>query len=420
MRLEDARGEVCETKRLQITGRRDLIFVGEFFVKISAVQGITPSVLRWARESVNMSPEDVAGRLKKTVATIEAWESGDGAPSYAQLESLAYDIYKRPIAIFFLPKPPAEPKLRTEFRSLPDVDIRELSRDTTLLIRKARAFQLALVELHGGKNPMANPIWREVKLVPNGNVAEQALRVRSALGVDFESIRQQPDTDRALKLWRRAIERSGVYVFKDTFKQSELSGFCLSHPEFPVVLINNSTTKTRQVFSLLHELAHILCERNGISRFDNRGIDALAPVDRGIEKFCNQLAGEILVPLSEFRIASNDFLPAQASDDDFAKLALRYHVSRSVILRRLVELGRATNELYLLKDKQWSAQRKSTDSGGNYYATQGAYLSEQFLREVVSRYSRRLLTKNEAADLIGVKPRNFEQFEELAHKSAAA
>ncbi len=71
--------------------------------------------------------------------------------------------------------------------------------------------------------------------------------------------------DDALKLWRRAIEAHGVFVFKDSFKQGAISGFCLRHDEFPIILINNSTTKTRQTFSLLHEL-FLLFNRSGISR----------------------------------------------------------------------------------------------------------------------------------------------------------
>ncbi len=389
-------------------------------MKGSPVVGITPAVLRWARESANMTTAEVADRLKKAVDIVDAWESGADAPTYAQLETLAYDVYKRPLALFFMPAPPEEPRPRAEFRSLPDADLMHLSRETTLLIRKARAFQAALIELYGDRNPVAAPIWRQVRIESHGNVSHPAARVRELLNVSLEDVRQSPDADAALKVWRRAIERGGVHVFKDSFKQREFSGFCLWHPEFPVILVNNSTTKTRQVFSLLHELAHVLCDRSGISRFDNRGIEELPPPDRAVERFCNALAGEILVPGADFAVAARDFVPSRATDEQFSVLAERYHVSRSVVLRRFVERGQATMEFYLAKDREWSAQRREAEGGGNYYATQGAYLSEQFLQEVVSRYTRRLLTKTEAAELIGVKSRNFERFEDVVLRGAAA
>lgn len=389
-------------------------------MKGAPVIGITPAVLRWARESASMSTADVADRLKKSVDVVEAWESGVDAPTYAQLEALAYEIYKRPLALFFMPAPPEELRPRAEFRSLPDADLRRLSRDTTLLIRKARAFQAALIDLYGERNPIAFPIWWQIRVNPGRDAEQQAARVRGALGVSLEEVRRQPDADAALKLWLRAIERGGIHVFKESFKQREFSGFCLWHPEFPVILINNSATKTRQVFSLLHELAHVLCDRSGISRFDNRGIDELPMPDRTVERFCNALAGDILVPMADLELAARDFVPDRATDEEYTSVANRYHVSRSVVLRRLVERGQATMELYLAKDKEWAEQRGRGEGGGNYYATQGAYLSEQFLREVVSRYSRRLLSKTEAAELIGVKPRHFEHFEDLVLRGAAA
>jgi Zn-dependent peptidase ImmA (M78 family) len=372
-------------------------------MKGSPIIGVTPAVLKWARESANMSIFDVADTLKKSVDTIQAWESGESAPTYSQLEKLAYDVYKRPLALFFMPAAPDEPKPSAEFRSLPDADLMHLSRQTTLLIRKARAFQMALVELYGERNPVVAPIWKRIQLNSRADIAET------------------PNDDSALKIWRRAIEAQGIHVFKDSFKQKELSGFCLRHPEFPVILINNSTTRTRQIFSLLHELAHLLCDRSGISRFDDQGIEELPRPDRDIEKFCNALAAEILVPSEYFNLASRGFDPLHAEDEDFAQLADRFYVSRSVILRRFVDRGLVSIAFYLDKDREWTEQIRATRDagGGSYYNTRGTYLSEQFLREVVTRYSRRLISKVEASDLIGEKPRNFDRFEDIVLRGYA-
>jgi Zn-dependent peptidase ImmA (M78 family)/transcriptional regulator with XRE-family HTH domain len=384
------------------------------------VSGVQPELLKWARVSANMTTADVAEKINKEPDDIEAWEAGRGAPSYSQLERLAYEIYKRPLAIFFLPVAPEEPKPRTEFRSLPDADLSLLKRETVLLIRKAHAFQTALDELYQARNPAEHPIWREIRLTTERPVTVQAEHVRTSLGVSIDQVRAESDDDAALKLWRRAIEARGVFVFKDSFKQREISGFCLRHDEFPVIVINNSTTKTRQIFSLVHELAHVLFNRNGISRFDNAGIDDLPPRDRAIERFCNSVAAEVLVPAPDFATAVREWghNPQEASDEAISVLANRYHVSRSVILRRFLDEQRVTEAFYLQKDREWTAQRERGGRGGDYYSTQGAYLSERFLQDVVSRYSRRLITKTEAADLIGVKPKNFNAFQDLVLRSA--
>jgi Zn-dependent peptidase ImmA (M78 family) len=387
-----------------------------------SVVGIQPDLLRWARESANMSVAEVAQKFNKQPEEIQGWENGDGGPTYPQLERLAYEIYKRPLAIFFLPAPPDEPRPQTEFRSLPDADLRLLDRHTVLLIRKGHAFQAALDELYQGHNPAESLLWREVQLNTQRPVALQAQQVRDALGVSVDEVMALPNDDSALKLWRRAVERHGIFVFKDSFKQREISGFCLRDDQFPVVVINNSTTKTRQIFSLIHEVAHLLFNRNGISRFDLSGIDQLPPNDRRVERFCNSVAAEILVPANDFARAVREWNrnPGRASDDDFAELARRYHVSRSVILRRFLDQDLVTEDFYVRKDREWAEQRgQGGGGGGDYYNTQGAYLSERFLRDVVSSYARRAISKADAAEMIGVKPKNFSAFEDLVLRGSS-
>lgn len=388
-----------------------------------SVSGVQGRLLRWARETANMTVAEVAEKFKKTSEEIDAWEQGTDAPTYPQLEKLAYEIYKRPLAIFFLSAPPDEPKPRTEFRSLPDTDLGLLQRQTVLLIRKGRSFQAGLHELYQGGNPVERPIFRQIRLSTTEPVATQAERVRAALEITLDDVRAQPDVDSVLKLWRRKIEAEGVFVFKDSFKQREISGFCLRDDQFPIIMINNSTTKTRQIFSIVHELAHLLFDRSGISRFDSSGINELPPQDRAIEAFCNSIAAEILVPAADFAAAEREWGrdPRRATDDEFALLASQYHVSRSVILRRFLDQGRITQAFYLQKDREWNEQVTGKGGGGgDYYNTQSAYLSERYLREVVSQYARRQITKTEAADLIGVKPKNFATFEDLVLRNAAA
>ena len=72
---------------------------------------VNPEVLRWARETAGFDIDDVVEKIKRkrvTPVTIKSWEKGTTSPTYAQLERLAYEIYKRPLALFFFPKPPQE------------------------------------------------------------------------------------------------------------------------------------------------------------------------------------------------------------------------------------------------------------------------------------------------------------------------
>ncbi len=197
-------------------------------MKTEPVVGIQSAVLKWARESIGLRVEDVAHKIKRPPEDILAWESGDSAPTYVQLENLAYKIFKRPLAVFFLPAPPEETAPVREFRTLPDVDLRTLHVDTYFQIRRAHAYQLTLRELFDGHNPSTQRLWQEVTLSLQQPVVQQATPLRQALGISLDKQIAWRSDDVALKAWREAIEERGIFVFKAPFKQKEISGFCLS------------------------------------------------------------------------------------------------------------------------------------------------------------------------------------------------
>lgn len=377
------------------------------------VVGIQPDVIRWARQSIGLSVSDVANRMSRSPEEIEAWELGTAAPSYPQLEKLAYQVYKRPLAVFFLPSPPEEVSPVREFRTLPTDDLLTLTVDTHSHIRHAHAFQLALRELFGTRNPNEHCIWHELILSRTRPVVEQAAAVRAYLGISLEEQIRWKDGDIALKKWRKTIEDKGVFIFKESFEQKDISGFCLLDSQFPVVYLNNSTTKTRQVFSLLHELAHLLLNVNGLSKFDQRYIDRLPIAEKQIEQFCNAIAAEILIPLEDFQLQVRQF-PAdieRASDQQFSDLAARYGVSREAVLRRFWDQDRVTTIFYEQKAKAWAAQQKK-GAGGDWYSSKNAYLSDRFAKEVVSRHYKNQLSVEQAADMLGIKPKNFAGLEQ--------
>lgn len=390
-------------------------------MRTEPVAGVRPEVMRWARQSIGLSVSDVALRLKRPIEEIEAWEADGPFPSYPQLEKLAYQIYKRPLAVFFLPAPPEEISPVREFRTLPTDDLQTLAADTHLHIRRAHAYQLALRELFGARNPSEHCIWQELPISREYSVVEQAASVRSYLGITLDEQIRWKDDEHALKNWRKAIEDKGVFIFKESFAQKDISGFCLVDSQFPVVYLNNSTTKTRQTFSLLHELAHLLLSVNGLSKFDQQYVERLPDQEKQIERFCNAIAAEILIPSPDFQIQVQQF-PAdieRASEQQFSDLAARYGVSREAVLRRFLDQDRVTVSFYEQKAKAWAAQQKK-GTGGDWYASQNVYLSDRFAREVVSRHYKNQISVEQAADLLGIKPKNFAGLEQRILQGVAA
>jgi len=189
----------------------------------------------------------------------------------------------------------------------------------------------------------------------------------------------------------------------------------LSDEQFPIIYLNNSTTKTKQIFSLFHELAHVLLRMNGITKFDESYTQGLQKREQRIEKFCNIFAAEVLIPAADFakQTASLSDNIEKTADGICQRLAKRYGVSREAILRRFLDRGEISSIFYENKANFWtSQQKKENDGGGDYYQTQKAYLSVNFSREVFSRFHRRQITKDEAAEFLDIKPKNFDALEE--------
>ncbi len=379
------------------------------------VSGINPRVLVWARNQSGLTVDDVAARMKKDPATVEGWEKGESAPTYSQLERLAYVLYKRPLALFFFPEPPSEPSPNKSFRTLPESEAEKLAPDTRLKLREARAFQLSLIELNNGINPAERKIFRNIAV--SANAVEQAPYIasltRSYLGSEVETRAEWRLTAEWFKRCRAMVEGAGVYVFKGPFAQKEVSGFCLYDDEFPLIYINNSTAFTRQVFTLFHELAHILLHINGISQLDDSYIDRLTGNDKQIEVFCNRFAAELLVPSDHFKARIENFAPDERFVD---KLAKEYKVSREVVLRRFLELGRVTPRQYEEAVERWNeefeSRSKRPSGGGNYYATQIAYLGEKYLDLAFSRYHQGAIDEQRLADFLGVSAQNVSNLEQ--------
>ena len=304
---------------------------------VEYIQGINPTIVKWARERSGYTLEDVATSLNKDVETISDWESGEQAPTYVQLETLA-GKYKRPIAIFFFPEPPQEPNFadRSALRSF---EIEQLDPSIRILLRQAYARQLSLMELNMGVNPAETKIFRDLHPQLGDSPTELAQQTRAYLDISVDTQAGWNSAKEALGNWRESVEEKGIFVFKAAFQNDSVDGFCLVHEQFPVIYLNNSRSSVRQIFSLFHELAHLLLGKNGITRGVN-------PTGEQIEVFCNQFAAEFLVPSSHLETCLNYPIYNDAAIEE---LVSYYKVSRPLILLKLVDRGIFTSDDYRQK-----------------------------------------------------------------------
>jgi len=383
-------------------------------------EGINPEILRWARERAGYSISQIAEEFNKDPEDISAWEEGDTVPTYNQLELLAYRYYKRPIALFFFPSPPPEVDPGEEFRTLPDFVIENLLPDTRHAIRHGLAMQQSLRELTDGQNRSERQVFKDLQFNPEDSIPELATQLRNYLGV---SLGQQSDwsgVSVALANWREEVQKVGVFIFKRSFKQEDVSGYCLIDSEFPIIYLNNSTSKSRQIFTIFHELAHILLKSSGITKIRNDYIDSLSGYDRSVEIFCNAFTSEFLVPLSDFQGRFDQNQEIEFMVDECAEF---YNVSREVILRKLLDLGLVTQGYYQQMAQLWIEEFnefRRTGRGGNYYATQAAYLGDFYMNLAFSRYYEGRLSIQDLAEHLNIKAKSVEGLERQMLRRAAA
>jgi len=370
---------------------------------------IASEVLRWARLRSGLNVAD----LEKDFRNYADWEKGSGGPSYAQLESLAEKL-KVPVAVFFFPEPPTSPPIEETFRTLPNTTLDKLPSKIRLLLRKAKAFQLNISEICDRRNPAERLITRDLSFNLDQPLHEMATSARMYLNVSIEQQIQWPSNEEALKQWRDTLQDVGIFVFKDAFQAPEFSGFCLTDPVFPIIYVNNSSTKTRQIFTLFHELGHLLFSTSGID-----SLHELAP-EKGlgelIEVRCNAFAAEFLFPASAFENACRGM---PASEETASALADRFHVSRESIFRRFLDQGKITSAVYGEAARKWADEQK-VGGGGDYYRTKLAYLGKEYVGLALSAFHNDRITENQLAEYLDIKPKNITGLEDRFLSGVAA
>jgi Zn-dependent peptidase ImmA (M78 family) len=364
---------------------------------------VNPQMIAWARNRAGLTIDEATEKFTH----IAAWEAGTSFPTYPQLERLA-DELKLPVAAFFFPEPPTLPPIRESFRTLPDTEFDQIPRQVRFLLRKAKALQINLAELTQGRNPAPRLITRDLRFPDTVSIARMADRVREYLGIPLAEQYQWPDDETALKAWRSTLQTAGIFVFKDAFRVDAYSGFSLYDDEFPIIYVNNSSTKTRQTFTLFHELAHLLFHTSGIDTLEDRYIPNLPEQQRRLEILCNQFAAEFLVPEAAFNQAMASRDPSERAAEQVAGL---FHVSREVIYRQFLDRGWIEEAEYTRAVQIWAGQRTS-GGGGNWYRTQITYLGREYIGLAFRQYYQNRIDDEQLAEYLDTKPRNVSTLEE--------
>ncbi len=373
---------------------------------------VKPELLAWAREDAGLTLEAAAKRIGVKAERLEAAEQGEGRLTVNQLRALG-NVYKRPLAFFYLPQPPPKTVTLRDFRRLPDEEVESESPKLRHEIRRAMYRRKVALELFDalGEAPPAFTATTPLSAKPD-DVARQ---IRQLLKVTYEEQYQFASEYEAMNRWRSAIENTGVLVFQASgIKRAEMRGMSITEYPLPVIVINNKDLPQGRIFTMMHELGHIMLRMGGRCNLEEK---------QEIEVFCNMVAGAVLVPeenLLNERIVKESGPREEWSDLVIQSLARRYVVGREVILRRLLIAGYTTQEFYRRKREQYRKefegreQKTGGSSGGPPPDVMAvSYAGRAFVQLVLESFHQRRITASDVSDYLEVSPKHVKNIERL-------
>lgn len=322
-----------------------------------------------------------------------------------QLRKLG-NVYKRPIAVFYLPRPPKHFQALRDFRRLQGTAAEPDSPALRLEIRRAHYRRDVALELYQalGEEPPHLQLTAQL----DEDTETIGVRIRTDLGIRTQVQVDWKTPYDALNGWRDALEANGVLVFQaGGIEIEEARGFSIHETPLPVVAVNTRDAPRGRTFSMLHELAHVLLRRGGLCDLRE---DGRPPELQHTEVFCNQVAAAALLPaaalLSEETVRQHGETPTWL-DSEIKTLANRYQVSREVVLRRLLTLGRTTREFYRQKRGQFQEeyrQQRDRQSGGPGVASVAlSHVGPLFARLVLDSYAQEKITSSDVAEYLDIR-----------------
>lgn len=374
---------------------------------------VDPKVFKWLRESSGWTIEDVAKRLKTSRETILKFEKGGKNPSMRQLKELA-NAFKRPVAAFLLSKQKAERPLPKDYRMLPDKkDV--FDKKTVLTIRKVRNLQEVSRELLTNVEDQIKP------KVKRRTVKEDPVALASELRAKFEITdelqRKFKSPYEFFNHIRDGLEDLNILVFQYSMPVEDARGFALVDKRPNIIVINTKDSIEARLFSLMHELGHILLGESAIDL-----ADVTTTSQNEIEKWCDFFSANFLLPKT---LARSVFKEKQASLTETTTLnylSRKYKVSKAMLLVSMNNTGFITRtkmkEVFDRYKPKPKTKKKGEKSGGGVSVDKRC-LSEKgtkFISLVANNYDRNNITYTDALSYLSIKSKNFDKVLAKARK----
>jgi len=384
---------------------------------------ITPNVLKWARESARMSEKTASDKVHVPVEKLKEWEEGINQPTIRQAETLA-KAYKRPFALFFLPEAPKDFQPLQDFRQK---TAKPLGTASIFIIREIQQKQAWIRE-----------VFEENKEVPLSFVGRFSLNDNPAIVASdiINTIQVYPpqySIDSPIKEWIDKAETNGIFISRTSFIHSrltldskEIQGFTIADSYAPFVFVNSKDWIAPQLFTLIHELAHIWIAESGVSNEiepELKHKDEIHPV----ELFCNEVAANVLMPADVmkkldapiFNSAKRVFKTAKTlgvSTFAFLVRALNLKLISLYKYRNLKNEAEMEFKAFLLYEEIQKAKQKKQKGGPNSYLLRLNKNSRLFTQIVLDAFRGGSIEPSQASSLLNTQVNKFSKLEEQMYK----
>ena len=372
---------------------------------------LQPDVLRWARERLRVSQDELAQKMQVRPELVLEWEQS-GRISVAQADRLAQRTHT-PLGFLYLTEPPEDhlpiPDFRTRSVDTPPRSSPDLLETVETMLRRQAWMRDELIE--DDATPLDFVGAYRIDAPPR----QVAAAMRDALQLSYDWASQVSTWTDALKVLRDQAEDAGILVVfngivgnntRRKLAPDEFQGFALVDEHAPLIFVNSADFKAAQMFTFAHELAHLFVGETGVSIFQN-----LQPAPHATERFCNQTAAEFLVPKEDL---SNFWPTAKQANDRYQAIARHFKVSSLVAARRTLDLDLIDHDEFFrfyqeYQDTEWRGRQQDQASGGDFWNTQKWRIGPRFGTAIIRAVKEGRLLYREAYSLTGLKGDTFER-----------
>ena len=382
---------------------------------------LNPEILVWARNTAALSPDRAAKALgfrdtrrRSAVERLAALEAGE-EPSRSVLLRMA-KAYRRSLLVFYLDQPPRTGDRGQDFRTVPGSQPPLYNPVLDALIRDIRGRQSIVKHLLEEED--AEPL-DFVGSASVGTPANELVgRIPGRIEFSLREFRQRSSVGHAFTYLREKLEASGIFVVllgnlgshHTNIPEKTFRGYAIADPIAPFIVVNDQDAKAAWSFTAFHEAVHLWLGNTGVSSMST---------DAQIERYCNEVAGEILLPGSEINeLAHLERAPVDKAADAVSLFARARNLSGPLVAYKLLRSGVISQTAWRNLDAHFTRERLAArerrpradenEGGPSYYVVKRHRLGPALLDLVGRSLGGEALTYTRAAQVLGVKPRNVD------------